>query len=242
MSISIVKNIKSLIPEIVWNPIWLHLCNTRKGVTKLIRSKDIVSGKWLDVGCGLRPYEVLFPRGCYIGVDIEVSGANVLSKKPDYYYNGVNLPFASNSLDGVLCTQVLEHVPNPSVVITEISRVLKQNGTAIISVPFVWQEHEVPFDFTRFSVFGIVKKLEQNGFDIEVVSKDTRSVETLAVLLNVYLINNLVPKIRSIKFIVNVLIILLLCFPIQIVALFLGKILPDEGRLYLNVAVKARKI
>ena len=54
--------------------------NRKKEVTKLIRSKEIVSGKWLDVGCGLRPFEVLFPRGRYIGVDVEVSGANVLSK------------------------------------------------------------------------------------------------------------------------------------------------------------------
>ena len=81
------------------------------------------------------------------------SGRPKHMKKPDLFYDGRELPFGEASIDGILSTQVLEHVPNPSAYIMEAKRVLRPGGYLVMSVPFVWQEHEQPYDF-----FGCVRK------------------------------------------------------------------------------------
>jgi SAM-dependent methyltransferase len=232
------KKIKPLIPEILWNPIYINTNNTSKSVKKLIGFSIKNEHKWIDVGCGLRPYEVLFPKGCYIGVDVEVSGAKNSMKTPDHYYDGLNLPFDTGSVDGVISTQVLEHVPNARLLIKEMSRIVKPNGSIILSIPFVWQEHEIPFDFSRFTSFGITELLGDAGFEVEEIIKDTSSIESIAILLNVYILNNLTPKIPGIGFLFN----LIFCFPIQLIAITLQSVLPDKGSLYLNLIVKAKKL
>ena len=238
MNNNLKNKIKLIIPEILWNPIYINTNKTSKSVKKLIGSSIKNEHKWIDVGCGLRPYEVLFPKGCYIGVDVEVSGAKNSMKTPDHYYDGLNLPFGTGSVDGVISTQVLEHVPNPRLLIKEMSRIVKPNGGIILSIPFVWQEHEIPFDFSRFTSFGITELLIDAGFEIEEIIKDTSSIESIAILLNVYIHNNLTPKIPGLGFLFN----LIFCFPIQLIALILHSILPDKGNLYLNLIVKAKKL
>lgn len=78
----------------------------------------------------------------------------------DMFYNGITFPIDSCSIDGVICTQVLEHVANPESLISEIERVLKPGGKLILTVPFLWQQHEKPYDFTRFTSFGLRRLLE----------------------------------------------------------------------------------
>ena len=238
MNYILIKKIKSLIPEIIWNPIFIGINKMTNAVKKIILNTNIQNEhKWVDIGCGLRPYEKYFPKGCYVGVDVETSGAKNLMKSPDFYYDGINLPFDSVSVDGVICTQVLEHVPNARLIIMEISRIIKSNGELILTIPFVWEEHEIPFDFSRFSSYGITELLNSNEFEIQQIVKDTGSIESIAILLNVYIVNNLIPKIPGIGFIINIL----FCFPIQIIATLLQRILPDKNRLYLNLIVKAKK-
>lgn len=239
MNYNLIKKIKSMIPEIIWNPIYIHSHKTSRSIKKLIFNSKIENyHKWIDVGCGTRPYESYFPNGSYIGVDVEVSGAKNSMKNPDYFYDGSNLPFDTDSVDGVISTQVLEHVPNARLLIKEMSRIVKPNGRMILSIPFVWQEHEIPFDYSRFSSFGITELLTNAGFEIEEIVKDSGSIETIAILLNVYILNNLTPKIPGIGFFINII----FCFPIQLIALILKLILPDKGSLYLNLIVKAKKV
>ena len=228
--------LKSFIPEIVRNPIYLYESSLKKEVKNAIGSFSITSNdKWLDVGCGLRPYEQHFPIGSYVGVDVETSGRDHSLKAPDYFYDGRILPFESKSFDGVISTQVLEHVPNPSALLAEINRIVKPNGGLILSVPFAWQEHEAPFDFSRFSSFGLVFLLKEAGFETKQITKDIGSIESIAILLNVYIINNLIPKGFG------SLVVVLLCFPIQAIARFAQLLLPDEGKFYLNLTICAKK-
>ena len=111
-------------------------------------------------------------------------------------------------------------------------------GGLIISLPMLWQEHEEPYDFARFTSFGIIELLKSNGFEIENIVKDTGAIEAIAVTLNVYIMSNLIPPIRGVGRIVA----LTICFPIQLMAIILQKILPDNGKLYLNLVVRAKKI
>jgi SAM-dependent methyltransferase len=64
----------------------------------------------------------------------------------------------------VLCNQVLEHVFNPDFFLREIGRVLKPGGKLLLTVPFLWDEHEQPYDYARYSSFGLAALLRRNGF------------------------------------------------------------------------------
>ena len=116
---------------------------------------------WLDLGCGTKPYFSSFSNAHYTGLDVQVSGASADMKTPDLYFDGVRIPFPDEHFDGILCTQVLEHAVDSEFLISECNRVLKLSGSLIVSVPFIYREHEQPFDFRRFTSFGLVKSFEK---------------------------------------------------------------------------------
>ena len=64
------------------------------------------------------------------------------------------MPLQSNSFDGVWIQAVLEHVVEPSKVVSEIYRVLKTHGIVYAETPFMQQVHEGAYDFTRYTVLG----------------------------------------------------------------------------------------
>jgi SAM-dependent methyltransferase len=205
-------------------------------IESILTQVDLNGLNCLDVGCGNRPYEYLFKGAKYLGIDVEVSGREIYLKQPDLFYDGINIPFENEKFDLVFCTQVLEHVSDPFSLIREMNRVLKPNGKLIISLPFSWQEHEEPYDFFRFSSFGISHLLNMSGFKIEKLKKDSGAIDTLTTLFIVYLGNNLVPKIYGFSKLFT-----LLCFPIQIFSLFCSSFFPDKGQLYLNLVIQAKK-
>lgn len=115
----------------------------------------------VDLGCGSRPYEPLlrpYARS-YVGVDV-VDGPAV-----DVVAPAESLPFDDDSFDCVLCTQVLEHVRDPTVVVSEIHRVLKIGGTAFISTHGVIRYHATPDrrpdDYWRWTHAGLALLLQR---------------------------------------------------------------------------------
>ena len=230
--------LRSVLKSILFNPIWITETRLRKHLNEAVSTFRIqTSDKWLDVGCGERPYESLFPPGAYTGVDVAISGRPASMKNPDFYYDGRTLPFSDKSFDGVLCTQVLEHVPNPEALFTEIHRVLRPGGRLILSAPFLWQEHEEPYDFFRFSSFGLRELLMRRHFDVIFMQKTTGSLEAIAQTMSVYVVNNLSLPIRGWGGIMS----LFICCPIQICGLLLQRLLPDQGKLFLDCVIIARR-
>jgi SAM-dependent methyltransferase len=123
------------------------------------------SGVLLDYGCGGQPYRELFARYVtrYLGADISPAAG----VSPDIVVRpGERLPLADESIDTVLSTQVLEHVREPEGYIQECRRVLKSGGKLIITVPMQWRHHEHPYDFRRFTRFGLESSLCARGFQI----------------------------------------------------------------------------
>jgi SAM-dependent methyltransferase len=224
--------------SILQNPLFLCERALDKEILKQIASAQIsINDNWLDVGCGIRPYEEFFPEGTYTGVDVESSGRSLDLKTPDIFFDGNRLPFPDASFDGVIATQVMEHVRNPDILLSEISRVLKPGGTFLLTMPFVWEEHEAPYDFSRRTSFGIKALLEDHGLNVNGIIKLNGIFETLGLITNSYIVHNLVPPIRG----AGRLIVLLLCFPIQVIAFILQCLLPDKKHFYLNLVVRARK-
>ena len=113
----------------------------------------------LDVGCGSRPYEPLFAqRGAtYVGCDVEGS--------PDADIHGYAdaLPVEDASFDLVLCTQVLEHVPDPAAAVRELRRVLRPGGRALVTTHGVAVFHPNPDDFWRWTSSGLERLFRENG-------------------------------------------------------------------------------
>jgi SAM-dependent methyltransferase len=158
-------------------------------------------------------------------------------KQPDYYYDGRTLPFSEGSFDGVLCTQVLEHVSHPQELLLEISRVLRPGGILILSAPFLWQEHEEPYDFFRFSSFGMRRLLSCCGLDEISMMKTTGSIETIAQAASVYVATNCSLPLKG----WGRLKALLFCFPLQLGGLLWQFILPDKRQLFLDLIVVAKR-
>jgi SAM-dependent methyltransferase len=126
-----------------------------------------------DIGCGAKPYRQYFPGATqYFGIDLPAElSANKLEKRVDVYADLRRLPIADESFDVVLCTQVLEHVPEPARVLGEAHRILRSGGLAVLTVPFMAAEHEEPHDYLRFTSYGIADLLRRCGFEAMTVKK-----------------------------------------------------------------------
>jgi SAM-dependent methyltransferase len=121
-------------------------------------------GRLLDLGCGARPYAPLYQAAfeeC-IAADFEARTMGV-----DVRLDAQALPFRDDSFEYVLCSEVIEHVPNAHKALGEIARVLRPGGVLLVTWPFIYMLHEVPSDYARLTEFGMAKLLGENGLTIE---------------------------------------------------------------------------
>lgn len=165
------------------NPFYLARAGLRDAMAEFA---PMLIGRLLDVGCGTKPYRSLFTVDSYVGLDIdaEISRRRNIA---DHFYDGKTFPFADGSFDSVLCNQVLEHVFNPDEFLGEIARVLMPGGKLLLTVPFVWDEHEQPYDYARYSSFGLRALLEKQGFIVVKHKKLGADPSVLFQLINAYL-------------------------------------------------------
>ena len=138
----------------------------------------------LDVGCGLKPYEKFFSHCRYLGIDVQSSGRDLASKNPDRFFDGVNIPFGDNCFDGVVCTEVLEHSVAPEMLVSEMHRVLKKGGLLLVTVPFMWGEHEAPYDFRRYSTYGVRKLITEARFAVIRLERLTTGINAIEKLVH----------------------------------------------------------
>lgn len=233
--------IKKIIQKEQFEPTFLgHFINpfyiARRGLLKNIKELGHeITGKTLDVGCGTKPYEKYFKCSEYIGLEIETT-INKELKSADYFYDGNNFPFKNEEFDSIVTNQVLEHVFNPKEFLSEINRVLKNNGKLLLTVPFVWDEHEQPFDYARYSSFGLKSLLKEQGFIIIKHNKSITDFRVIAQILNGY-IYKIVHKSRLTKIILNLFVMSF----ISLIGSVLGLLLPKNADLYLDNIILAQK-
>lgn len=196
-----------------------------------------MSGKLLDIGCGRKPYQDLFRVNEYVGLEIDTP-ENRANKSADIFYDGELFPFESEFFDGAICNQVLEHVFTPDRFLGEIHRVLKPGGKLLLTVPFVWDEHEQPYDYARYTSFGLRNMLEKNGFEMLEHRKINADIRVLFQLTNAYLYKVLWTRWSA----VNLLTCAMVMAPFNILGLLLCKLLPENPDLYLDQVVLVRKV
>jgi SAM-dependent methyltransferase len=144
------------------DPLWI----AKRSLRRALRSvAPRARGRLLDVGCGVKPYRALFPAVTeHLG--IERPGTLSKSRVVDVWGDALALPFRAASFDTVLCSEVLEHVPEPGRLFEEAARMLKPGGMLILSTPQVWGLHEEPFDYYRFTRYGLSHLARASGLEV----------------------------------------------------------------------------
>ncbi len=74
---------------------------------------------------------------------------------PNIFSDVTRTPLAGQSVDYIVCTEVLEHLPDPQACVDEVHRLLRNGGMAFVSVPFFYPVHADPYDFQRFTEDGL---------------------------------------------------------------------------------------
>jgi SAM-dependent methyltransferase len=109
---------------------------------------------------------LLGPGARYQGIDQARAAGHLGYAVPDtIYYEGDRWPIGDESVDCVLCTETLEHVPEPPAFLDEARRCLRPGGRLLLTVPFAARWHYIPHDYWRFTPSGLERLLSEAGFD-----------------------------------------------------------------------------
>jgi SAM-dependent methyltransferase len=163
---------------------WAHW-TLRKAIAA---SAPLAKGVLLDAGCGVKPYAELFADRVEAYVGLEYGPETVYrGHKADLFGDVMSLPFASESVDVILCTEVLEHLKNPQGALQEFCRVLKDGSPLLLTAPFAFPIHGER-DYFRFTAKGMDALLQGAGFRLEKAKPLTGTGKTLALLINLYVI------------------------------------------------------
>lgn len=104
--------------------------------------------KVLDVGAGAGPYRHYFDHCQYSTHDFGAEPSTLGRYAPlDYQSDVSSIPVETGSFDVILCTEVLEHVPEPIVAVREFARILKAGGRLILTAPLGSWLHQEPYHF-----------------------------------------------------------------------------------------------
>ena len=136
-----------------------------------------------------------------------------------------------------MCTEVLEHVFNIEESLKEFNRVLKKDGVALITTPFMWEEHEMPYDFARYTSAAVKFLYEKHGFIIKEQSKSGNTIHVLFQFGLNYL-KNIFPKNK----IARQILLLPFIFIFNFLGLFLGAVLPKDKTSFFNNIVVVEKM
>jgi SAM-dependent methyltransferase len=136
----------------------------------------------LDAGAGDAPYRELFAHCDYVTADW-TNSPHEQAHSSDITASLYALPVGDASFDAVLSTQVLEHVAEPSLVLSELHRVLRPGGRLYLTVPLVGELHEEPYDYYRYTPHGLRHLLTAAGFHVESVTARNGYFTTLAGLM-----------------------------------------------------------
>ncbi len=237
MSLKNWRNKQQFLPGffgVFFNPFFL----ARRSLSLNIQSvSPLFSGKLLDVGCGSKPYKTLFKVDSYIGMDIENPGHDHQNEDIDIFYDGKTFPFPEQNFDSIISNQVLEHVFNPDEFLQEINRCLKTGGFLLLTLPFAWDEHEQPFDYARYSSFGLKSLLEKNGFKVHKQIKSGNALETIVQLFIVALYKAFGLKNKwAIQFFT-----LIISAPLSLLAIAFSPLFTKNKDLYLDNIVVCTK-
>jgi SAM-dependent methyltransferase len=210
---------------------WLTWHYMRKSI---IGARRYVNGNLLDIGSGSQPYKKFLESAVssYMGLDRPSTQTMVPNATaPDIYGDVNNLPFRNESFHTILMTQVLEHVPDPQQALSEASRILKQNGYLLLSVPFCEPLHGEPWDFFRYSPHGLRYLLDKAGLRIVLMEHQGYFGAAINKVVNRFLFRSpwkSTRLVRTLKLTIGAPLFLLCAFIMNCLGIWLDKIAKFE--------------
>lgn len=120
------------------------------------------SARVLDYGCADVPYRHFFPPSAdVVTVDLPGNPNAAVEVASDG-----TLPLESESFDAVMSTQVLEHVSDPRLYLSECHRVLRPGGRLLLSTHGIFPYHPDPTDYWRWTSDGLRRIVAEAGFEV----------------------------------------------------------------------------
>jgi SAM-dependent methyltransferase len=200
--------------------------------TVVPRIREHLRGLVLDAGCGTMPFRRYVRHATYESYDVDRRAADTT------FIGDVQdmVAIDSERYDGILCSEVLEHVPHPQRALREFSRVLKPGGMLVASVPFFAGLHEEPHDYYRYTEHGLRVLLEEAGFEVAEIEPIGSVVAFAGHELSVALVCAVwhVPIVRHVVFALAVCLVTLPLF-------LLDRLLPGVRRVPAGYVVVARR-
>jgi SAM-dependent methyltransferase len=139
----------------------------------------------LDIGASGDDHRDLFPNRTTVNIDA--------IGKPDVVADAHTLPFANESFEVVVCSEMLEHADNPQQIVDEIRRVLIPGGRVVLTTRFAYPVHDAPSDYWRFTPYGLQKLFSK--FEIIEVTTEGKPFHAIAVQLQRIIFQTNLPKI-----------------------------------------------
>ena len=121
----------------------------------------------LDLGAGEAALRARVPRARYLALDRGIGHAGWDYSALDIVGDAAAIPLKDQTVDLVVCKQVLEHVRDPVALLREVRRVLKPGARILLSTNQSWPQHQQPHDFFRFTSFGLRHCFEQASLTVE---------------------------------------------------------------------------
>ncbi len=149
-------------------------------------SIPLFKGVLYDLGCGDSSYKDFFLGHAeeYVGVDW---AGSIHETKADISADlNRPLPIESDIADTVVSFSVMEHLCEPQVMLNEAFRILKPSGKIVLQVPWQWWIHEAPYDFFRYTPFGLKYMFEKAGFEAIEVEAQSGFFTMLTLKLNYF--------------------------------------------------------
>ena len=147
---------------LVFNSSRQRLWQQNADFAKLVPPHSLV----LDAGAGDSPYRGLFSHAKYESADFEMVTSKQYGQST-YVCDLKSIPVEEGRFDFILFNQVMEHLSEPAAVLKELHRVLKPGGQLIYSAPLYYEEHDLPYDFFRYTQFGARYLFTSAGFEIK---------------------------------------------------------------------------
>lgn len=130
-------------------------------IQKVVKAGDRV----LDAGAGDGHWKNHLPDDIkYIGMDLGVGDDAINYDHLDIKGDLTSIPLQDESLDVIICIQVLEHVKLPWIVLAEFHRILKPGGSLFLTCPQGEPIHQAPYDFFRYTIYGLNSLFTSQGF------------------------------------------------------------------------------
>jgi SAM-dependent methyltransferase len=135
----------------------------------LLQHSHRFKGTLYDLGAGQSPFKSFFLMHAQRYVAVDWSGSFHKTEADIAADLNEPLPIGSGVADTVVSISVMEHLCEPQTMLNEAYRILKPGGQLVLQVPWQWWIHEAPYDYFRYTPYGLRYMLKKAGFvEVEV--------------------------------------------------------------------------